>query len=139
MKKKSDIIASLDDFTRHYIIAGLWSCPISETDDSGIDSEYGIEDLTVTALLRCIKDCKRFQEENKRALSLAEYPRKNFSDGEYNDSELAGHDFWLTRNHYGVGFWDRDLRLCLGQILTKAAQSFGGVRFYVQNGKVGIE
>jgi len=21
--------------------------------------------------------------------------------------EQAGHDFWLTRNHHGVGYWDR--------------------------------
>lgn len=28
--------------------------------------------------------------------------------GLYPDSmEQMGHDFWLTRNHHGVGFWDR--------------------------------
>lgn len=138
---KAAIIASLDSFTRHYIIAGLWSCPLSyDGDDRSIDTRYGIEDVTVTALLRCISDCKRFQEENARALSLANYREGYYSDGErYKKAELAGHDFWLTRNRHGAGFWDRGLRLCLGRILTNAAQAFGEVSFYAQGGKVGLE
>lgn len=132
MKSKADVIVSLDDFTRHYIIAGLWSCPISETNDSGIDSEYGIEDLTVPALLRCIHDCKNFQESNGRVLACA-YNCIGYTE------EQAGHDFWLTRNRHGAGFWDRGLRLNLGRLLTDMAHPYGDIRFYVQDGKVGIE
>lgn len=38
--------------------------------------------------------------------------------------ESLGHDFWLTRNHHGAGFWDRGLGE-LGDRLTKLADSFG--------------
>jgi hypothetical protein len=141
MKKptKAQIISSLDPFTRAYIIAGLWSCPISETNDSGIDSKYGIEDMTIAALNRCVKDCKAFQEQNERALNLADYSHIRAHGHDFEDSEFAGHDFWLTRNRHGAGFWDRGLRLCLGRILTSASHAFGDIHFYVQGGKVAIE
>ncbi len=38
------------------------------------------------------------------------------------DSQI-GHDFWLTRNHHGVGFWDRGLGE-IGEKLTEAAQVY---------------
>lgn len=34
------------------------------------------------------------------------------------------HDYWLTRNHHGAGFWDRGLG-DLGDRLTEAAQQDG--------------
>lgn len=39
----------------------------------------------------------------------------------------AGHDFWLTRNGHGTGFWDRPeiYRDYLAQKFTKIAESFG--------------
>ena len=36
----------------------------------------------------------------------------------------AGHDFWLTRNRHGAGFWDRGLGE-RGQRLTDAAHVYG--------------
>lgn len=44
--------------------------------------------------------------------------------------ECAGHDFWLTRNGHGAGFWDRGLGE-LGDRLTKASKTFGGVDLYL--------
>lgn len=40
------------------------------------------------------------------------------------DAGQCGHDFALTRNHHGAGFWDRGYG-DLGDRLTVAAQSFG--------------
>lgn len=39
----------------------------------------------------------------------------------------AGHDFWLTRNGHGVGFWDRPeiYGETYAQMFTKIAESFG--------------
>lgn len=42
--------------------------------------------------------------------------------------EQIGHDFWLTRNHHGAGFWDRGLGL-VGDTLTELAHSFGDTEF----------
>lgn len=36
----------------------------------------------------------------------------------------AGHDFWLTRNGHGAGFWDGDWDT-LGDVLTKISHSYG--------------
>lgn len=40
------------------------------------------------------------------------------------DASQAGHDFHLTRNHHGTGFWDRGTEH--GSELSDLAQSFGG-------------
>lgn len=42
------------------------------------------------------------------------------------DSEQIGHDFWMTRQHHGVGFWDRGLGE-VGTRLTEACHPFGEV------------
>jgi hypothetical protein len=44
------------------------------------------------------------------------------------DSELAraGHDFWLTRNGHGAGFWDGDWPV-YGDLFTKIAKGYGEV------------
>lgn len=42
----------------------------------------------------------------------------------------AGHDFWLTRNHHGAGFWDRGLGED-GEKLTEIAQGFPEANLYV--------
>jgi hypothetical protein len=41
-----------------------------------------------------------------------------------------GHDFWLTRNRHGAGFWDRGLG-DLGDKLTAAAHTYGESNLYV--------
>lgn len=39
--------------------------------------------------------------------------------------EQVGHDFWLTRERHGAGFWDRGLG-DIGRRLTDAAHVYGG-------------
>ena len=39
--------------------------------------------------------------------------------------EQAGHDFWLTRNGHGAGFWDGDWPEPYGEMLTKASKNYG--------------
>lgn len=46
----------------------------------------------------------------------------------WSDIQL-GHDFWLTRQHHGAGFWDRGLPA--GEALTNAAQTYGEKYLYV--------
>jgi hypothetical protein len=42
----------------------------------------------------------------------------------------VGHDFWLTRNGHGAGFWDRGIG-DYGDALTEHAHSFGASDVYV--------
>lgn len=56
--------------------------------------------------------------------------------------EQAGHDFWLTRNHHGAGFWDRPEVYGQEQCdrLTDAAHEWGEADLYVgDDGKVYLQ
>ena len=94
----------MDNFTKAYIAAALWS----STDDNSdpLDSNFSVDDLSLEAKIKMTTDCVNFQHANRVNLSLAYdlYP-----ENEYTDEEKAGHDFWLTRNGHGAGFWDRGL------------------------------
>ena len=48
------------------------------------------------------------------------------------------HDFWLTRNHHGAGFWARGLGK-IGERLTNLAYSMGGVDLYLNDDTWQIE
>lgn len=124
------MIESIDEFTRAYIHAALWSTNDESTPQGGepLEDNYSENDLSPEALAKVIGDCKRFQEENAEALSEA-YALYAPRDG-FDGPALAGHDFWLTRNGHGVGFWDRsELGRNgdggVGDKLSAAARAFG--------------
>ena len=52
-----------------------------------------------------------------------------------------GHDYWLTRNGHGAGFWDRPE--IYGEVnakkLTDISESFGEKYVFVQNNLVEFE
>jgi hypothetical protein len=107
----------LDEFTRQYLETALWS----ETDDNGtpLDRNYGISDFAPEALAAAIKVAKEFQASNEDDLN-----ETSGDDGQH------GHDFWLTRNGHGAGFWDRGYGP-VGERLTKAAKAYGSEDIYV--------
>ncbi len=123
-RTKSDILASLDAFTTAYIECALWSSTDNTTDNGGepLDSNYSPDDIAIATLKEMQADCDAFQHDNAADL-----------DGL--DSEQAGHDFWLTRNGHGAGFWDRGLGE-QGDRLTKASKVYGSVDLMVYRGKV---
>lgn len=88
--------------------------------DDGVplDRHHDRSDIDPDTLQRMIDDCAAFQKDNADDLA-------NARSDDYN-----GHDFWLTRNRHGVGFWDRDLGE-VGDRLTKAAHACGEVDLYV--------
>lgn len=45
------------------------------------------------------------------------------------DAAQCGHDFWLTRNGHGAGFWDRGLG-ARGDALTDASKPYGSCDLY---------
>jgi len=51
--------------------------------------------------------------------------------------EQAGHDFWLTRNGHGAGYWDRGLGE-VGEMLSEAATAFGMVDLFVLDDGISI-
>jgi len=124
----------LDTFTRAYAIAALWSTT-DESDESGgkpMDANYDIYDIDLETLAGMAADCAKFQAENTTDLALYNSPQ-------WTAAELGGHDFWLTRNGHGCGFWDRNgiLPEAAGERLTAAAEKYGEVYLYVgDDGKI---
>lgn len=120
----------MDEFTRAYIACALWSSN-DESNESGgepLDANYDIDDLAPETLKTIEEDCQNFQNTYK--CLLEEAYRLYFSPGGYAPAEQAGHDFWLTRNGHGAGFWDRGLG-DVGDKLSEAARLEGSRDLYV--------
>jgi len=67
-------------------------------------------------------DCDKFRADNAALLEQA---------SEHQSTTRQAHDFWLTRNGHGAGFWDGDYPKELGNKLTEAAHSFGSCDIYI--------
>ena len=101
-----------------YIECALWS----STDDDGEPLDGLGLDVS--------DDCrKRMEVECNSFLELLE--RVEVDASELDDTQM-GHDFWLSRNGHGAGFWDRGLGE-IGDTLHKWAKSFGTCDLYVSD------
>ena len=126
----------LDEFTKAYIECALWSSTDNSNEQGGdpLDRNYDVDDIAEETLESMVKDCANFQESNSELLE------KWYAEcGE--SINRAGHDFWLTRNRHGAGFWDRwndsTPQGAIGRKLTDAANAYGGCDLYIGNdGKV---
>lgn len=81
-----------------------------------LDDEYGTDDIDESSRDEMRADCQSFAESNIADLAGM-------------DPGQAGHDFWLTRNHHGAGFWDRGLG-ARGDRLTASAEPYGESNLY---------
>lgn len=103
---------NVEGFIDAYVECALWSSN-DRSDESGgepLDSNYGPEDIAPEALAKMRADCEAFIAAAGGLLVGL-------------DDSQSGHDFWLTRNGHGTGFWDRGLG-ALGDQLTKACKAF---------------
>ena len=115
----------LDEFTRSYIECALWAS--LDDNEQPLDSNYDINDFNKATLQQMIIDCKLFQEDNFDLLRMA-YKRPDYTSGS------AGHDFFLTRNFHGAGFWDRGL-MDVGEQLSEKSHDWGSFDLYVGDDK----
>lgn len=99
----------MDDFTQAYIECLLWQA----TDDNGEPLDmYCTDDLAPDDLAAIVEDCTSFQESHSELLDQA------------GNDEQNGHDFCLTRNGHGAGFWDRGYGK-VGNDLSEACKPYG--------------
>jgi len=105
------------DMTRGYAACALWSS--SDDNDRPLDGRFAICDIHEDTFATMTKDCRDFVQATKTMLEHLDE----------SDPERVGHDFWLTRNGHGAGFWDRGYGR-LGQYLSDVARSFGEVYIY---------
>lgn len=124
MTTKTNAIA-LTEFARAYIECALWSSMDNATEQGGepLDANYDASDIAPETLTRMLEDCATFQHANRALLD-------EFETLTGRDTSYAGHDFWLTRNHHGAGFWDRGAG-AIGKALTQASHAFGEFDLYI--------
>ena len=106
-------------FVTQYIQTMLWST----LDDDGepLEDSYGESDLAPATLAEIEKECAEFWSAVQSA--GIDLDAELLIDGDA--TEQAAHDFWLTRNGHGCGFWDGDWSEAVEDKLTKLAESFG--------------
>lgn len=109
--------------------------PEKELEEVPLENFYNISDINIETLEKMKKDCDDFYDKYSEY-----YHEHGWSD------DQAAHDFWLTRNGHGAGFWSRtpdelDQELyqdktdeeieAAGDQLTKASKAYGEFNLYV--------
>lgn len=109
---------------RQYLETALWSSThFADENDPGtpMDDLYDVSDF----------DDAQVETARAELDDFREYVRKTLGDvlDEFDDGTVA-HDFWLSRNRHGAGFFDGDY--CThGDALQAAAKTFGSSDLYV--------
>ena len=115
----------LEDFVAAYIKAALFTSTAEDGEHEHLDEYKDESDLAPETLAAMRENCTDFLVANREMIEAG----LGFSQ--------AGHDFWLTRNHHGCGFWDGDWPDVEGRLLTDAADAFGECDLYVgDDGKI---
>ena len=140
---------TLDAFTRGYLDAALWSStaygsPEEQAADpthkgtfdrSFQDCGYDVDNLAPETLAQAVEDCRAFQADHAADLGKAADLR-SFNRAHGTIDEHLGHDFWLSRNGHGAGFFDRGSDPVWDR-LQEAARVWGTVDLYIgDDGKI---
>ena len=101
------------------LVAALWTSEddLERNSESDDFEPPTINDFAPETRSEMELNIRRFMIENEKDLKDA------IESGGLSFSQI-GHDFWLTSNHHGAGFWDRGLGDA-GERLTDSAQGFG--------------
>jgi hypothetical protein len=100
----------------------LWS----STDDNGNPLDSGDYEASQELRDQLETDYQEFID------SLPEgFNAEDHFTGSGNTTEQLAHDYIMTRNQHGVGFWDGDWGKEIGDLLTKLAQSKPEIKAYV--------
>lgn len=108
---------NIESILRGYVACALWS----SNDDQGepLDDGRDIDDLPAETLAKMRADVTDFVAANRADLNRSTL-----------DDFQIGHDFWLTRNGHGAGFWDRGIG-AVGDRLTAASKVYSSVDLYI--------
>ena len=108
-----------DDFVDAYFEAVYFT-------DTGEEDQPSVDVVLATETYReGVADCRAFVALATQAGAL------DITD--LRQMTMAGHDFWLTRNGHGTGFWDRTDDVYgpgNGEVLTQLAEKAGTAETY---------
>lgn len=104
-----------NEFFNAMLVCALWS----STDENGepLDRDYSISDIESDCLEELKAHAFSFWSRMWYYLDHESPNGKSASD--------AGHDFWLTSQGHGSGFWDGDWPK-YGEMLTKLSKCYPG-------------
>lgn len=113
----------------HAYRALLWS----ETTEDGTPLDaldaYGSDALRD----RVASDWQRFRDAAEAlGFDAVEHRASAINSAEGDEWDYAAHDFILTRNGHGAGFWDGHWAEPWGTLLTDLAHSFGELHAYCE-------
>jgi hypothetical protein len=121
---------NLDNFIHGHMVAALWSSHGPEDKPyacENLDDLFGIDDISPECASAMRSVCADFAKSNHA--DLIAYCDRIHRIDDSSPEDWAGHDFWLTRNGHGAGFWDRGMG-ALGDRLSKAAKVYSRVDLY---------
>lgn len=125
------VMKGLDDFTEGFIDAMFFTESAQGDPDGNIPDDLGYNDIAPSLLAKIKADCNTFQSENSEHIA-----RDNCHYRKCSEDTYAGHDFWLTRNGHGCGFWDGDWTEPAATALTTSAKGYGELSVYVGDDKL---
>ncbi len=107
----------MEEILNSYLHTALWT--------EELEGKYSYSDAEKTTLANAERDVKEFVEKAGVLLDCL-------------DMSTVGHDFWLTRNGHGAGFWDGEqYSKEVGKKLTEISKTFKEVNIF-ENGKTFI-
>jgi len=125
---------ALNNMLRGYLEAALWA----SGEDGEFDSMSIETDISPESILKSKEDLKMFLDKAGDEVYEARWGEFLTGEGSMTQDQI-GHDFFLTRNHHGAGFWDRGIGE-IGEALTRVSEEMGEVMVYQgDDGKIHIE
>ena len=126
----------IETITKHYLIALLWTMP-GDDDCENPGDFIAIKDLPQKTIRKAKQDVIAFVDAcgelfDKAIECHSDGYSKHLDDGSV--EAAFGHDFAITRNGHGLGYWDSDnegLPRLLGYALTRICESFGEANLYI--------
>lgn len=118
------MLQPFDDFTRAYLECALWTSDPDPGSGEWSESDWwNIDAIDPEDLAEQVRICWDFQDANRADLD-------ELNAMYHTDDTQHGHDFWLTRNRHGAGFWDRGYDQAIADRLTKASHVYGEAYVY---------
>lgn len=108
----SELLAFTAEVFEHYRIALVWQSTCEDGEPMGAEIEWSDK------------------ATDEAQADVTAFVESNWDDVKALDPAQVGHDFCLTRNGHGAGFWDRGLGE-LGTRLTDACRPWGEQTGYI--------
>jgi hypothetical protein len=116
-----------ETFFEAYLDSAFFITSDDDDPDMYLGDTYTVRDIDPESYSRLRADARKFYKNNLSDILTWTRQGSPFS--------AAGHDYWLTRNGHGAGFWDGDWDKTVGERLTKASERAGEISLYVGDDK----